>query len=198
MSIMRAMRWMTLAGAVFVTAPALALAHENEDKAVPIASLSPAERGKIERMLDRELTETVKGFKLIEGQTGFNIRTKLVPGEDRVTIDMGGGAVPHFHGSESEDQLHEIHLVTMHILEVIIKVKQIDYIYAGHRLRDLLPDVAPPVSHMPHERRNSASSNGPMKVAVAAGHGIYYHHKYKDWRAQTAPFNLFARFPQPS
>jgi len=180
---------MTLAGAVFMTVPSLALAHENEDKAVPVASLSPAERTKIERMLDKELTDTVKAFKLIEGQRGFNIRTKLVPGRDMVTVDLGGAAVPNFHGSESEDQQAEIRNVITELLKGVVQFEEIDYTYAGHRLRDILPDVAPPVSHIPRELRNSASSNGPMKVAVAAGHGIYYHHHYKDWRAQRDEHN---------
>ncbi len=153
----------------------------------PIENIGRPERARIEKMLDKALSEAAENLTLIEGQTGFNIRTRLVPERRTVIIDLGGGAVPSHTGGELEDQQHRLALVALDLLRGVVAVDGAEFQFAGHTIHQLRPDPLPPIE--PRQRQGSRTNVAPPKVALAGGHGLYFNYQYNDWRAQRDPSN---------
>ncbi|NYF35366.1 hypothetical protein [Stenotrophomonas sp. JAI102] len=174
--------------AVLPSTPAMAssapITHAN---GTPIENIGRPERVRIEKMLDKALSEAAENLALIEGQTGFNIRTRLVPERRTVIIDLGGRAVPSHTGAELEDQQHRLALVALDLLRGVVAVDGAEFQFAGHDIHQLRPDPLPPIE--PRQRQGSRTNVAPPKVALAGGHGLYFNYQYNDWRAQRHPSN---------
>ncbi|MDR6991709.1 N-acetylmuramoyl-L-alanine amidase [Luteimonas sp. 3794] len=166
--------------------PAEAQSQVRHAEGRPIEQLSSIDRTRIERMLDEALTEAVAHLPLIEGQTGFDIRTRLVPERRIVIIELGTRAIPTHTGSELEDQQHRIYHVADELLRDVIDVNGAEFRYGGKDILRILPDPAAPARPRSRERTQTATA---PKVALAGGHGLYFNYQYNDWRAQRDPSN---------
>ena len=141
----------------------------------PIENIGSPERARIEKMLDKALSEAAENLTLIEGQTGFNIRTRLVPERRTVILDLGGGAVPFHTGGELEDQQHRLALVALDLLRGVVAVVGAEVQFAGHTIHQLRPDPLPTIE--PRQRQGSRANVAPPKVALAGGHGLYFNYQ---------------------
>ncbi len=131
--------------AVLPVTPAMATsAPVTHASGMPIEKITSAERVRIEKMLDQALNEAADDLELIEGQTGFDIRTRLVPERRTIIIDMGGRAVPSHAGGELEDQQHRLALVALDFLRGIIAVDGAEFQFSGRDIDELRPDPSPP------------------------------------------------------
>jgi len=153
----------------------------------PIEGLSKSERAEIERMLDGVLAEAAEKFELIDGQTGFDIRTKLIPRRCTIVIEMGARAIPVHTGSELEDQQDKLDVIVRETLRDEISVDAVEFRYGGRNIFDILPDDVP--VFQPRKSVSDISATTPAIVSLAGGHGLYFHYQYNDWRAQCDPSN---------
>lgn len=189
-SIYRSALLIALIGQSFFTSMAVAgatqadIAHANGSQ---IERLSKAERAEIERMLDQVLADAASKLTLIDGQTGFDIRTKLLPKQYAVVIEMGTRAIPSHTGSELEDQQDVLSVIVRETLRDQISIDVVEFRYGGRNIFDIMPDG---ISAIQPARRTKISSNSTSAiVSIAGGHGLYFNYQYNDWRAQRDPVN---------
>jgi len=126
-----------------INAAAAARAEVPHQSGKPIEDLSKSERLEIEGMLDGVLAEAAARFKLIDGQSGFDIRTRLVPHGYRIVIEMGSRAIPAHTGSELEDQQHTLSTIVHESLAGEISVDVVEFRYGGRDIFDILPEEVP-------------------------------------------------------
>ena len=148
-----------------------------------IEEMSRADRKTLEKMLDRELMVAAERIKLLEGQRRFNIKTLLVPFKRKLVIDLGRDAVPSNNGSALEEQNHQLMLTAMELTREIISIDEYEFRYGGHDIYFYHPE------RLSQPTRSATKSTATPLIMVAAGHGIYYHHGFGDWRAQRDPYN---------
>lgn len=190
MRIIRSSTWPAGLGILLCLACAAPIAAQSGDldtRGTPIEELNSVDRERIERMLDDELTELAAGLPLIEGQTGFDINTRLVPGRRLVLVELGTRAIPSHTGSELEDQQHQFLITANELLRGVVEVNGVHFRYGGKNIFEILPDPLPPPR--PPRREGTSKTPAPPKVAIAGGHGLYFNHQYNDWRAQRDPYN---------
>ncbi len=137
-----------------------------------IEDLSRKDRTRIEKMLDQVLTEAAARLPLIEGQSGFDISTRLVPRTRTLIIDLGSRAIPAYTGSELEDQQHQLYLIAVDLLRDVVAVDGAEFRYLGRDIFEILPD-SPPRERLPLQG-NTTSNSATPKVALAGGHGLYF------------------------
>ncbi|WP_440976583.1 N-acetylmuramoyl-L-alanine amidase family protein [Pseudoxanthomonas winnipegensis] len=153
-----------------------------------IKDVDPIQRKRIEELLDQTLAEAAAHMTLIDGQTSFDIKTKLIPGRHVVIIDLGTHATPARAGAEWEDQQHELAMIAVDLLRGLVSVDGAEFTFGGYGIHQLRPD--PPVSFAPPRSSSRATALATStKVALAGGHGLYFNYQYNDWRAQRDPSN---------
>lgn len=167
--------------------PAAVLSQVRHAEGAPIGQLSSIDRTRIERMLDETLTEAAAHLPLIEGQTGFDVRTRLVPERRILIIELGSRAIPAHTGSELEDQQRQLSIIALDLLRDLVAVDGTAFVYDGKDIFQILPEPLPPVK--PQARLRTSQVSLPPRVALAGGHGLYFNYQYNDWRAQRDPSN---------
>jgi hypothetical protein len=193
---------LALCGLLIVLAMPSATAQISKPVPSNTTAIQPAQ---IEALLLPEIQDLVNRQTRLEGQEP-NIRVKLRYDADAelLYIDLGRGFIPRDAkqiNADLEDQLHDISVIARHLLEVAIPNIQVLYRFDGKDLYYYFPHERP-------VRRASSSSRQSSKVmdsipkppappmimppavetvVVSAGHGLYYHHGYRDWRTQRDP-----------
>jgi hypothetical protein len=100
-----------------------------------------------------------------------------------ILIDLGGGGLPERGGAELEDLQQFVANGALDALRPIVPAAGTRFFYSGRSFAEQFPEDALDDRHVPHSRQGA----GP--VVVSAGHGWYYHHGFRDWRAQRDPSN---------
>ncbi|MCW6026673.1 N-acetylmuramoyl-L-alanine amidase [Stenotrophomonas sp. SRS1] len=97
-----------------------------------------------------------------------------------VTVDLRGW-LPETGGAELEDIQGELMNEVLDQARLIHPASGVEFRYNGKRLEEHYPEegAGAPLSL----RRLSL----PGPVVVSAGHGWYFHHRFRDWRAQRDP-----------
>lgn len=163
------------------------------------ASLTKNERTRIEAMLTDELQRIVDAQKRIKGQGKYvTVNVKLDPHTEMVSVDLSRAYVPRFYGGEMEDLLHQLIVSASGLLLDVIRFQGVEFRYEGKDIYHYFPEERPeewrPTS--PVKNGVTASTTGAT-VVVAAGHGIYYNYRWRDWRAQRDPYNGITGFHHP-
>lgn len=85
----------------------------------------------------------------------------------------------HEAGFDDMSDLHRAIENRILLLKNAGEINVFEWTYGGRSLDDILHGVGP--APEPVSRRKRSTESGET-VVVAAGHGHYYHHGYKDWR----------------
>ncbi len=105
-------------------------------------------------------------------KVGLNIK------DNGISFDMEG-RLSHEAGFDDMSDLHRAIENTLLMLENARDIHVFEWTYGGRSLEDILQGVGP--APVPFSSRRAAVEPGET-VIVAAGHGRYHHHGYKDWR----------------
>lgn len=98
-----------------------------------------------------------------------------------IIVNLSGGALPETGGAQLEDIQGYLMNDVLDEARPIHPASGVEFRYNGRRFEEQYPRDA--LSVAPRLPRNAIT--GP--VVVSAGHGWYFHHGYKDWRAQREP-----------
>jgi N-acetylmuramoyl-L-alanine amidase len=166
---------------LFGTSAALAEASAS----APTAQLS---RSQIESTIARDIQRRVDGLKRIEGQgKHVAVSATLNPKGDVLTLNLSVEFLPKWYGAEFEDLLHQLSTAAEEQLRDRSSVGRVQFRIGGRDIYDYFPE------DRPAPRPASGSSQAPRTTAgtvvLGAGHGVYFHYGYNDWRAQRDPSN---------
>lgn len=136
-------------------------------------------------LIEAELQRVVDTTDRVEGQ-GAAIDVELTyDGEQRaLVIDLGAGGVPSINGSEWEDYADQLSDMAVDLAGDSFEILEVTFRFDGQALEVLRPDRVPMM-----KARRSGTAATPVTVVVDPGHGVYYHHGQKAWKAQRDPHN---------
>lgn len=97
----------------------------------------------------------------------------------KVVIDVLRGYRPDHPGAEMEDFEQWVGNSVRELTERFSPAPQIVFLYGGQSFDGLFP----------LQSRGLAGASDRTAVMISAGHGVYFHHEYRDWRAQRDPSN---------
>ncbi|MEK8034066.1 N-acetylmuramoyl-L-alanine amidase [Ideonella sp. DXS29W] len=143
-------------------------------------------RADIESTISRDVQRRVDGMRRIEGQgKHVSVAATLNTKGDVLTLNLSIEFLPKWYGAEFEDLLHELATAAEDQLRDRSSVRAVKFLVGGRDIYDYFP------AERPAARPSAPSSQAPgaATVVLGAGHGIYYHYKFKDWRAQRDPSN---------
>jgi len=164
------------------------------------APLSKARQAELEAMLTGEIQRVVNSQKRIEGQgrdVAASVSFEARSGEQELglVIDLSETYVPLVFGAEMEDLQHQLSTTARQLLREIVSVRGVRFRYGGKDVYHYFPEQlqeelrAAEARAARAARKDAAAPTAAATVVVAAGHGIYYHYGFKDWRAQRDPSN---------
>ena len=147
------------------------------------AQAAPMSRAQVESTIGREIQRLVDAQKRIEGQgKHVSVSASLNTKGDVLTLNLSVEYLPKSYGAEIEDLLNELATAAEDRLRDRSTVRAVQFRIGGHDIYDYFPAERPPA------RKEGQSGQAPHTTAgtivLGAGHGIYYHYKFKDWRAQ--------------
>lgn len=154
-------------------------------------SLTLAQRDEIEEVLTGIAQDIVSNQERMDGQ-GIISSPVVRFSEDgkSLIVDLGKGYVPKINGGELEDRLREIETPLTFHMEAIFPVYKVEFLFGGRDIYYYFPeDWRPAPSQWRQEPRSGQLRPHTNSVLVSAGHGIYFHRGYKDWRAAREPAN---------
>lgn len=154
---------------------------------VPVAVLTDAERLELESALSARAYMIVQKQERMDGQGSIGVPVvRFADRGGRLVVDLGAGYVPSINGGELEDHLMEIANTLTFQLESLVPVKGVRFLFDGHDIFHYFPDDWRPI---PPQRAPKVGLDGrpqATRVLISAGHGLYYHRTYKDWRPARA------------
>jgi N-acetylmuramoyl-L-alanine amidase len=159
--------------------PVVAIAADPAPARISTASLELEMTAAVQKALDK--------MPRIDGQ-GQHIKAtvKLDRKRMRVLINLSEEFRPDDAGAELEDQLSWLHNAADWVLiSKGLEPTGSEVTIGGQSLQKLFPEwfkVTP-------DKKSSVNPALAGSVVASAGHGIYYHYKFKDWRAQRDPSN---------
>ncbi len=115
--------------------------------------------------------------------TPADVRAVYDPGTGMIRIDLRGGLLPESGGAELEDLQGFISNGALDAMRPIFPATGTEFFYNGRSFEEQYPAEAA------EDRNTSWLRQGVGPVVVSAGHGWYYHHGFRDWRAQRDPSN---------
>jgi N-acetylmuramoyl-L-alanine amidase len=182
------LRTMALAACLAMAFPPMNLRAEIDADPATVAR-----RIQLEPVLTAELQRVVNAQKRIEGQ-GKDVTVKarfetLTGGGVDLVIDLSESYVPGVFGSEMEDLQRELHTTAAELLRDIVSFRGVTFRYGGKHVHHYFPEQRLQEMRAAEGRKNAAKRASVPMVVVAAGHGIYYNHGFKDWRAHRDPSN---------
>jgi hypothetical protein len=149
--------------------------------------LSKARQAQLEAMLTGEIQRVVNAQKRIEGQgRDVAVSVRFDASAELFVIDLSETYVPRVYGAEMEDLQHELSTVVYQSLRDTVRFNGVEFRFGGKDIYHYFPEEWRPTTPA---RDRGALPTASATVVVAAGHGIYYHHGFKDWRDQRDPSN---------
>lgn len=171
--------------AVAIPFPTAAAQHgeqrATEQKANPVnlADLSDRERYKlIEQITEIANRKANEKSWFEEDLRPMSISVTLNIEENGISFDMES-RLSHEAGFDDMADLHRVIENSILMLDNAREINVFNWTYGGRTLEDILQGIGP--APVPISRQKRAAESGGS-VIVAAGHGRYYHHRYKDWR----------------
>lgn len=171
--------------------PSSAIAQDS----IPAQSKSQLSRTGIELLATREAQRTVNEQKRIEGQGKYvTVTAQLNESGNTLILNFSIEYLPSdaYSSSEFEDLQTEVYNNCMVLLRDRSSVKGIEFLFGGKTLDDLFPEERLRDEQLRGRNRQSRGDRplgmaGP--IVVGAGHGIYYHYGFEDWRPQRDKVN---------
>lgn len=155
---------------------------------VEIAAMPTAKRAQIEIMLTQELQLRLSTAKRIAGQAGnAGLKVSLDARRGMLIIDLSKEYVPYgaqHITAEMEDSTTQLANTASELLRGIVKFNGVLIQIDGKDIDKYFDDKEFIKSIKP-----TLTTGAADKVVVSAGHGIYYHYGFNDWRAQRDPSN---------
>lgn len=151
----------------------------DHNASAPGAQLS---RSQIESTITHDIQRLVDAQKRIEGQgKHVSVSATLNTKGDVLTLNLSSEYLPKWYGAEFEDLLSELATAAEDRLRDRSKVNAVKFLIGGRDIYDYFPKERPAA---PTKSQSGTAPQTAGTVVLGAGHGIYYHYKFKDWRAQ--------------
>lgn len=151
--------------------------------------MTTEERQMVVAEMQGGLDDLLLGRKFFDGDDlPVTAKVSIDEPNNVIVVDLDERLGPRAYTAESEDMNQLIFNSLINFVEKIDGLTGITYRYGGHEPEYWPANRLPVVSPQSVIRRKRAVSESPL-VVVAAGHGVYFHGGYKDWRAQRDPSN---------
>lgn len=157
---------------------------------VEISAMPTAKRAQIEIMLTQELQHRLSTAKRITGQAGnVGLKVSLDARSGMLIIDLSKEYVPYgaqHITAEIEDSTTQLANTASELLRGVVQLNGVLIHIDGKDIDKYFEDkeIVKPIS-----AKSTLITGAAGKVVVSAGHGIYYHYGFNDWRAQRDPSN---------
>ncbi|HEY9132470.1 MAG TPA: N-acetylmuramoyl-L-alanine amidase [Dyella sp.] len=155
----------------------------------PVALMPSATRAELEARLSSALQHRVDSKQWFGAEeqhihvgVHFDIKTGLLQ------VDLGEALGRLSNGPEMEDLQEDLQGTASMLLEGVAPYKGMELRYGGRTMYDYFPEEWRPPRPITTKGMSAFILPAPP-VMVSAGHGVYYNHQYKDWRAQRDPSN---------
>jgi N-acetylmuramoyl-L-alanine amidase len=159
-----------------------ALSHDDLRKSV--ALMTSDERQAMVADLQARIDEYTKTKRFFEDDPSpVNVKVSLDEPGNYIVLDLGERLGPRAYEAEAEDMTDLLFNRVWPYLERIDGPTGVRFLYGGHE-PEHWPENRYPESISPSSRRRKRDIGAAPLVVVSPGHGVYYHGRYKDWRAQ--------------
>lgn len=153
---------------------------------LPIQLLPHKVRNQIELELVALLSQEIRSCcDKIDLPLPGGISATLNLQSDLVEIELGAALGPYAEHPDMDFVHSVLTQASIAFLQDKVKVRGVVFLYGGKDLYFYAPDLQPHGSDL--SRNTLAPDREKPVVSVAAGHGIYFHHGYGDWRYQRDP-----------
>jgi len=177
-------------GAIIAT-PAMARPSAGMSDEMQTNVPTQRQRDSIEQELAGRIRTIVAAQERMEGQGIIPHPIVRYADDGRsIIVDLGAGYVPKVNGGEFEDHLMEIMNEVISRAESVAPVSGVEFLFGGRDIYDYFPEDRRPDPRQNPPRASATGAPIPVtKVMVSAGHGLYFHRTYKDWRPARAESN---------
>lgn len=164
-----------------------AMAGSSRSSSTATAPTTDAGWASLEAILSDEAQNVLETMPLLEGQKAHGrVRVRLDPARNEYTLLFPRDYLAEGNGGSLEDIVSMVGNAVVEAAAPAVKLYGQKTLYDGRPLEYYFPeDFAQPSE----ARKPDTARSSPFKVAVFAGHGMYYHYSFKDWRAQRDPSN---------
>jgi hypothetical protein len=150
------------------------------------APITQANRSEINKMLTEYLRDLIDRKANIPAsrKKGY-VRASVNPDTGLLLIDLGTEYLPRSSVGEVEDFQNLLGTNAHSMVEDVMTVKEIKFLYGGKEIFYYFPDEEP----KPREKKAAATTSlesGP--IVLNAGHGRYLHHGENAWKWQRGVF----------
>lgn len=158
--------------------------------AATLAEMSPEERTLLVNEMNVSASEVGrKGLFYDDDPLPVTISISLDIEKNYVVVDMDERIGPRTEYASTEDLLDLIRFSILRQLDRIDGAKGITFLFGGKPTTYWFPE--PEQEEVPDDERMvepTQVGNAPV-VAISPGHGLYYHHRFKDWRPHRETIN---------
>lgn len=178
--------------------PAMAVGDALLRQPVALSATQQVRDADLDAVLTTEAQRILGTIELIDGQQREGIATASADTLTGViTVQLPATFLPDDYGAGFEDQLDQFRTSIVFLAGKALDVSEVRFLFDGRTIEDHFPDV---VEEELEARAGVARRAGEARMAfVAASHGLYYHHGYRDWRVQRpSPQGVQEDFITPS
>lgn len=153
-----------------------------------IMEMTEVERHELADEMRRAIDDAIVGRQFFsEDPLPIHVEVSVDPTTNLVIINVDDRFGPAALTAEFDDFDHHVTNALWPLFERIDGVTGVSFRFGGFDA-DHWPINRRPESPDRNNRRRRSVARKPL-VFVSPGHGLYFHHKYKDWRAQREPAN---------
>ncbi|NII52792.1 N-acetylmuramoyl-L-alanine amidase [Luteibacter sp. SG786] len=153
-----------------------------------IVEMTEDERANLVREMQRAVDNAIIGAHFFsEDPLPIHVEVSVDPMTNLVLLNVDERLGPDALTSEFDDFAAHLSSALWGLMERIDGVTGIDFRFGGFDA-DHWPINRRPEASARSQRRRRNVERKPL-VVLSPGHGLYFHHKYKDWRAQREPAN---------
>ncbi|MGH8037339.1 MAG: hypothetical protein ACREPD_06320 [Stenotrophomonas sp.] len=163
----------------------------------PVASQHVRD-AELDAVLTVEAQRILDAIELIEGQQREGVAIASADTESGVvTVQLPATFLPDDYGAGFEDQLDQFRTSVVFLAGKALDVSEVRFLFDGRSIEEHFPEL---VEEEREARAGMAVRADEGGVAfVAASHGLYFHHGYRDWRVQRpSPQGVQEDFITPS
>lgn len=175
----------------FILAAACTCAPQAGAQEVPkktIVEMTEDERATLVREMQRAVDNAIIGAHFFsEDPLPIHVEVSVDPMTNLVLLNVDERLGPDALTSEFNDFAAHLSSALWRLMERIDGVTGIDFRFGGFDA-DHWPINRRPEASARSQRHRRNVEHKPL-VVISPGHGLYFHHKYKDWRAQREPAN---------